>query len=420
MNMSIHMLHRLVLFSSATILIVVSTAVLRADEAEEAYQRGLGALNQGEIDQAVAEFSAAAKLKPEQAKYFGMRGTARLRKGDYAEGAADMKTAIRLNADDLGQKYQPSAGKQLSAAALEHGRKQVERMLKDRPAMTQYSEDTAMLRDWAARKFAGEDLGSLVDWDATPPLHSDAEHIAPDEKHHGAILIEPQYTEGPRQGQDRSFEELWAGAVFELHNINNAKEFVRLRKEAEQGGMSKEDYVASILKPEMRAAQQTRGFYVDVFLPFAAKKKLPTEPGLWFTLWWVRADDAMKQFTDKSAYPWHPYARDYDWAALDGYWRRKEYERALAHLEQMCAESEGLSDHAEVHLWAGRCRMQLGQYPEAVKELASSIHLDPKDAEAFRVRAQVYRLMKEDERADLDEKRAEELEKKEGGGAKAD
>ena len=65
--------------------------------------------------------------------------------------------------------------------------------------------------------------------------------------------------------------------------------------------------------------------------------------------------------------------------------------------------------------------MKLGQYPEAVKELTSSIHLDPTDPAAFRNRAQVYRLLNETERADLDLKRAEELEKKEGGeGAKSE
>ena len=246
---------------------------MRADEAEDAYQRGLSVLSQGDIDQAVAAFSEAIKLKPEEAKFFGLRGTARLRKGDYEEGLADVKTAIRLNPNDLGEKYKPSSGKELSAEALAHGRQQVEKMLADRPAIAQYADETAMLRSWAARKFAGEDMGSLVDWDPAPPLHSDAEHLAPEGKQHGAILIEPKYTEGPKEGQERSFEELWAGAVFELHNINNAKEFVRLHKEAEQGGMSKEDYVAAIVKPELRAAQQTRAFYAQVYLPFAAKKE---------------------------------------------------------------------------------------------------------------------------------------------------
>jgi tetratricopeptide (TPR) repeat protein len=413
--MIIHILRKLFLYFTAALLIAFSTAALFADDAEDAYQRGLAALGQGEFDQAASAFGEAIKLKPDEAKYYGMRGTAWLRKGDYQQGLADMKEAIRLNPNDLGAKYQPTSGKELSAAALEHGRKQMEKMLKDRPAMAQFGEETEFMRSWAARKFAGEDLGSLIDWDPTPPLHSDAEHVAPEGKLHGSIQIEPQYTDGPKQGQARSFEELWAGAIFELHNINNAKEFVRLHKEAEQGRIAKDDYVASIVKYEILAAQQTRAYYVSVFLPFAVKKKLTSEPGLWFSSWWVQPNEALKYFTDKTAYPWRPYARDYDWATVERLWRRKRYERAIELLTQMCAESEGLPDHAEVHLWLGRCRMQLTQYPEAVKELTASIHLDPSDPVAFRNRAQVYRLMNENERAELDQKRAEELEQKDKG-----
>jgi tetratricopeptide (TPR) repeat protein len=87
----------------------------------------------------------------------------------------------------------------------------------------------------------------------------------------------------------------------------------------------------------------------------------------------------------------------------------------------MCSESEGMTDHAEVHLWLGRCRIKLGQYSDAVKDLTASIRLDPYDPVAFRNRAEAYRLLKENERAELDQKRAEELEKKpDGGGAKAE
>ncbi|MGD0518660.1 MAG: tetratricopeptide repeat protein [Thermoguttaceae bacterium] len=423
--MTIHISRRVFLCITAALLVGFSGGVLFADEtadkAEDAYQRGLNALGQGDFDQAVAEFSEAVKLKPEEAKFHGMRGTAWLRKGDYEQGIAEMKEAIRLNPNDLGAKYQPSSNKGLSAEALEHGRKQVEKMLKDRPAMAQYGEETEFLRTWAARKFAGEDLGSLIDWDATPPLHSDAEHIAPERKLHGAILIEPNYTEGPKQGQARSFEELWAGAVFELHNINYAKEFVRLHKEAEEGKLAKNDYVAGIVKYEMLASQQIRAFYVQVFLPFAAKKKLPTDPALWYAVWWVRPDDALKYFTDKTAYPWRPYARDYDWTTVERCWRRQRYERAIELLTEMCSESEGMTDHAEVHLWLGRCRIKLGQYSDAVKDLTASIRLDPYDPVAFRNRAEAYRLLKENERAELDQKRAEELKKKaDGKGAKAE
>ena len=157
--------------------------------------------------------------------------------------------------------------------------------------MAQYGEAAAFFRDWAARKFAGEDLDSLIDWDPTVPAHSDAENLAPEGDLHGAILIDPFYDSGPKLGQPRSFEELWAGAVFELHNINNGKHFVRLHKEAVDGRISKRNYVAEIVKYEVLAAQQTRAFYVQAFLPFAARQKLPTDPGLWFTAWWDRPDE---------------------------------------------------------------------------------------------------------------------------------
>ena len=127
---------------------------------------------------------------------------------------------------------------------------------------------------WAARKFAGEDLGSLIDWDPEPPTDSDAEHTAPDENDHGSIQVHPNYTHGRRAGRPRSFEELWAGAIYELHNINNAKHFVELHEQAAEGKVTKEEFVGGIVKHEVVAAQQTRAFYLKVFLPFAAKQKL--------------------------------------------------------------------------------------------------------------------------------------------------
>ena len=313
---------------TAALFLVFSTAALCADEAEDAYQQGLTALGQGDIDQAVADFSEAVKLKPDEAKFYGMRGTARLRKGDYAAGPGRSENRHSAESQRLGREisaHRPTRNFRPRPSSTAGSRwKRCSKIVRPWPNT---AKKPMFLRSWAARKFAGEDMGSLIDWDPTPPLHSDAEHVAPEGKLHGAILIEPQYTDGPKQGQARSFEELWAGAVFELHNINYAKEFVRLRKEAEEGRISKEDYVAGIVKYEMLAAQQTRAFYVQVFLPFAAKKKLPTEPGLWFTLWWVRPDEALKQFTDKTAYPWRPYARDYDWATVERYWRRRAVTR---------------------------------------------------------------------------------------------
>ncbi|HEY4761792.1 MAG TPA: tetratricopeptide repeat protein, partial [Thermoguttaceae bacterium] len=320
--MTISDLQKPILFCAAALLMALASTALQADEAADAYQRGLKALEQDDLDQAISAFSQSIKLKPNEAKYFGMRGTALLKKGDYDQGLADLQTAIRLNPNDLGAGYQPASNKDLSPAALEYGNQQERKMLEDRPAMARYGEETAFLQSWAARKFAGEDLNSLIDWDPTPPEHSDAEHLAPEGDIHGCILLEPRYTSGAKQGQPRSFEELWAGAVFELHNINYAKHFVDLHNEAAEGDVSKRKFVAGIVKYEVMAAQQTRAFYLQMFLPFAAKHKLPTDPTLWFTNWWVQPDEAMQNFTDKTAYPWRPYARQHDWATLDHYWHR--------------------------------------------------------------------------------------------------
>ncbi len=82
----------------------------------------------------------------------------------------------------------------------------------------------------------------------------------------------------------------------------------------------------------------------------------------------------------------------------------------------MLAESDGMPDHGEVHLWLGRCRMQLGQYSLAVQELTASIQLDPYDPVAFRNRALAYNRLNEAEKAAADLKHAEELEKR-GAGA---
>ena len=79
-------------------------------------------------------------------------------------------------------------------------------MLHDRPAMAQFGEEAEFLRDWAARKFAGEDFGAPIDWDPSPPLHSDAEHLAPGDGENAAILVEADLHRAARRraSRDRS------------------------------------------------------------------------------------------------------------------------------------------------------------------------------------------------------------------------
>lgn len=394
----------------AAAVLVWCGSALGEDEPMRRFDQAIHSLSADNYDDALVQLDEAVRLDPKQAKFLGMRGVVWLHKGDYAKGSADLTAAIKLNPGDAGVDYRPSSEKSLTADSLKHGEQQVAKMLEDRPAMAQFGDETEFLRQWAIRKFAGEDLGTLIDWDPSPPLHSDAEHMAPSETEHAAILVAPVYDAGPKQGKPRSFEELWAGAVFELHNINNAREFVRLNDLADQGKISKRSFVAGILKPELRASQQTRAFYLQVFLPWAEKKKLPTDATLWFGDWWDTPEKALDSFADKSAYPWRPYARTHDWATVHRYWRRSDFRKALRLLDQMCGEKGYEDDEGEVHYWIGRCWQRLGKPTEAVKALSDSIRLDPTNAPAFRARGKLYEQLGEKDRAEADFAKAKELE----------
>ena len=396
----------------AVLVAAVAWAGTSAPAAEKAdlFQQAKHLLAKGDFDAAIARLDEAVQREPKQAKYRGLRGVVWLRKGDYAKGAADLKAAIALNSADEGLHYQPSNGSRLSAEALARGERQVAKMLHDRPAMAEFGDEAKFLRDWAKRKFAGEDFVEPIDWDPSPPLHSDAEHLAPGGGENAAILVEAHCTSGPNEGKPRRFEELWAGAVYELHNVNYAREFVRLNDEADRGRVSKEAFVAGILKYELRAAQRTRAFYMNIFLPWAAKKKLPTDPTLWFCDWWDTPESVLKSFPDKSAYPWRPYARVHDWATVHRFWRRGRFAKAQELLERMYDEEGYDEELADISYWLGRSLIGLNKPAEALEALNDAIHLDPQSAAAYRARGELYKKLGETKKAEADLAKAKKLE----------
>jgi len=75
----------------------------------------------------------------------------------------------------------------------------------------------------------------------------------------------------------------------------------------------------------------------------------------------------------------------------------------------MCDESTGQDDHADIHLWLGRCRLNRKQTKEAVEEFDTALKLLPDYAEIYYYRAQAYDLLGEKEKAAEDEKRFKEL-----------
>ena len=224
-------------------------------ENADGYLRCAWAYDQkGDQAKAVADLDAAIKLKPDSSHYYEKRAALWIGHGEYEKGIKDLQTAIRLNPKDPAAKFEDWPKAPLSAEALEHGRRQVAQMLKDRPAMGQYGKRAEWLYQWAARKFAGEDLHDEIFWNDTEPLF-DADNHSPTPQETGYIRVRPTYREGPDRGKKRSFEELWVNAVFELYNITGVKDFRHADDEAADGTLSKEQYVTKYIKIESRGRE---------------------------------------------------------------------------------------------------------------------------------------------------------------------
>jgi len=74
---------------------VKASTLLPSQDAEIAYNRGVGELSQGQTEAAIASFSAAIELKPDFEKAWLNRGIARLQQNKYKEAQEDfLKTEI--------------------------------------------------------------------------------------------------------------------------------------------------------------------------------------------------------------------------------------------------------------------------------------------------------------------------------------
>ena len=209
---------------------------------------------------------------------------------------------------------QPKETRKLSSEDIQHGKQQVQNMLRDRPAMQKYvasdgvekyvTEDDIIFQ-WVVRKFAGEDLSATIDWNPDPPHKPDgidADHGVPYRDKRGFIRVRKLYSRGPKKGEMRSFEDLWASIVFELLNITNADKFSDVWERALMGKVSKEEWVKENSQIEFEAAMKTKEFYRNIWepwsirnnfkisqkSPFAQRMSLPDSYSEWIKPYYLR------------------------------------------------------------------------------------------------------------------------------------
>ena len=194
------------------------------------------AFDKGDYDGAIARLDEAVRLAPKQAKLLGMRGVAWLRKGEYAKGAADLKAAI---AAEPRRRRRPDTNRP------------PRRSSRPRPCGTAGSRSPRCCttgRRWPSSakrpnsSASGRHASSPARISARPSTGTRRRRCTPTPNTWRPATARtppswwrPIYQSGPKQGSPRSFEELWAGAIYELHNVTYAREFVRLNDEADQG-----------------------------------------------------------------------------------------------------------------------------------------------------------------------------------------
>jgi tetratricopeptide (TPR) repeat protein len=236
---------------------------------------------------AIDDFNHAIELNPKLTTAYAGRGSAYLKHRDFDQGIADINEAIRLNPGDLGQSYEPTSDKALDPAALQHGEEQLQKMLADRPHMAEHIEKGDKLWNWAVRKFAGEDIGSLIFWDPTSPDPFASRSREPFNGEPAAIQLNlfqqlDHSTSTQAKREQQSFEELWMCAVFELYNVTSSAEWQRLTSEANAGKLPRDEFIQAMMRSEYNAGQRTRAFYVKFFLPWLRSKTLKdTNPDGW-------------------------------------------------------------------------------------------------------------------------------------------
>jgi tetratricopeptide (TPR) repeat protein len=342
----------------------------------------------GKWDKGLADLDRAIKLQPDSVEFHTIRARHYFDHKETENAIKDIRECIRLNPGDAGQNYQPTTVKELAPEALAHGEEQVRRMLRDRPAMAKHVASGDKLRVWAARKFAGEDLDRLVDWESVQPRSALAESSAGDGDMHAAIRVASAIDLS--SDVEAGFDDLWSRAVFELLNVGASRDWERQFAKAYEGSVTSDQFVQALMAGEVSVTQRTRAFYVDCYLPSVAKKvALESNPTNWYCFQPVRNTSTP---LDANDYRPRVFATEYNLERAIGEFAQANFPKAKGYLDNIWPNAEVLTDALlyKAKFVSGQVNYRLGDEPGALGDLSKAIELQPRAKEAVLFRGQVY------------------------------
>jgi hypothetical protein len=195
-------------------------------------------------------------------------------------------------------------------------------MLADRPQMLTYRTKAGTIRRlddsdemvrYAIARFSGSGLLNRVKWSTTKPTSgTGAEHDSPTESTPGVLYLQfPSDLEtGTHPTANHTFEEYWDGMVFELFNMENARDFWSLWDDAALRRLDRQTYMLRCAALEHVALLKTVVFYRERWKPWADAHGFPTDERIWDT-------DTPASFVDwlatrDESYPEVPFGKSYD------------------------------------------------------------------------------------------------------------
>ena len=103
-------------------------------------------------------------------------------------------------------------------------------------------------------------------------------------------------------------------AVFELCSVAYCRQYAEADRRANNGTITRDDYIRENFRLEFSAAQRARAVYIDLFASVIKEEGQVSNSELWFFYDaylgnWQRG---LTFFKDKKQYPWRVYGEAFD------------------------------------------------------------------------------------------------------------
>lgn len=210
-------------------------------------------------------------------------------------------------------------GTEPTAEDMEHGRKQVELMLLDRPGMVVYRLEkdaragyvtpSDPMYQWAQAAFAGKYVGQRILWDRRlMPEGTEAKYTDPSENDQPYTLSVNDQTAVSHQ----AFDRMWAALFYEMRNMTRAAERARIEDDAAARKITAEDYIKQNALLHWHLQDEQDKFYETDWLPWATALGMERNQGAWIKKRPATFEEWFANTLKKSPSPWLSHYKYYE------------------------------------------------------------------------------------------------------------